>query len=129
MPPENYCESYQKTARKRLNQRLLRFCPLAREMDCDCDADIKQTREIGPWGQPIPDFEPYTLAGDFRGNGCMMHLPRLFRRFYLFQLYDDTTILGLISENNVAIHVAVGNLRMRVAVSCGTEFGRRDALI
>ena len=39
------------------------------EADCECNEDIKQMREVGPWGKPIPDFEPYMLAGDFRGNG------------------------------------------------------------
>jgi hypothetical protein len=38
-------------------------------LDCNCNEGIKQTRESGPWGVPIPDFEPYLLVGDFRGNG------------------------------------------------------------
>jgi hypothetical protein len=42
---------------------------LVSKEDCDCDADIKQMREVGPWGVRIPDFEPYILVGDFRGNG------------------------------------------------------------
>lgn len=42
---------------------------LATEKDCNCDDDIRQVRKSGPWGEPVPDFEPYTLVGDFRKNG------------------------------------------------------------
>jgi len=26
-------------------------------------------RRNGPWGEPIPDYVPYSLVGDFRKNG------------------------------------------------------------
>jgi hypothetical protein len=42
---------------------------LATAKDCNCDDDIRQMRKEGPWGQPIPDFEPFLRVGDFRQNG------------------------------------------------------------
>jgi hypothetical protein len=42
---------------------------LATEKDCDCGDDIKQVRTNGPWGESVPDYEPYMLVGDFRKNG------------------------------------------------------------
>jgi hypothetical protein len=42
---------------------------LATETECNCGDDIRQMREVGPWGKPVPDFTPYVLTGDFRRNG------------------------------------------------------------
>lgn len=42
---------------------------LATARDCNCDDDIRQMRKEGPWGQPIPDYEPFLRVGDFRQNG------------------------------------------------------------
>jgi hypothetical protein len=41
---------------------------LATENDCDCSDDIRDMREYGGWGTPIPDYQPYVLTGDFRRN-------------------------------------------------------------
>jgi hypothetical protein len=41
--------------------------PLASE--CGCDDDIAQMRMDGEGGQPMPQYEPYILRGDFNGDG------------------------------------------------------------
>jgi len=42
---------------------------IATEKDCDCDDDIRFTREKGPFGSPLPTYEPYLSVGDFNGDG------------------------------------------------------------
>ena len=42
---------------------------VATEADCACSDDIHDMRTSGPWGDPIRDYEPYVLVGDFRKNG------------------------------------------------------------
>ena len=42
---------------------------IATEQDCDCGDDIEDARAHGPYGKPLPDFQPSLLAGDFRKNG------------------------------------------------------------
>jgi hypothetical protein len=41
----------------------------ASEVDCDCAADIQDMRRAGPSGQPMPNYEPYVVVGDFNGSG------------------------------------------------------------
>lgn len=48
--------------RERANLRL------ASRADCSCNDDIDFYRRVGPWGQPIPDYDPYTIVGDFNGD-------------------------------------------------------------
>ena len=42
---------------------------LATTEDCDCDEDIKRARRMGPWGKPVPHYEPYVMVGDFNRDG------------------------------------------------------------
>ena len=41
----------------------------ARNDECDCDDDIRNMRQEGSFGRPIPNYEPYVLVGDFNGKG------------------------------------------------------------
>jgi hypothetical protein len=44
---------------------------LASDADCSCAEDIVQVRAGWPpeW-PPVPDYHPYYIVGDFRGNGA-----------------------------------------------------------
>src|SRR5208282_2936817 len=44
---------------------------LATDDDCDCWSDIKQMSAGGEgvW-KPVPDYHPYTVTGDFNGDGA-----------------------------------------------------------
>jgi hypothetical protein len=44
----------------------------AMDADCDCSDDIQQMRTGygGNW-TPYPDYHPYTVTGDFNGDGAM----------------------------------------------------------
>jgi hypothetical protein len=52
-----------------LNWMLPRDVRLATAEDCECGDDISHFRITGPWGKPIPDYEPYVEVGDFNNDG------------------------------------------------------------
>jgi hypothetical protein len=42
---------------------------VASDDDCNCADDIKEMRESGAWGKPMPTFQPYSKIGDFNHDG------------------------------------------------------------
>ena len=44
---------------------------LATDRDCSCDLDLKKIRSEGYGGRwsPVPNYHPYTVVGDFNGDG------------------------------------------------------------
>ena len=37
----------------------------ASDNDCNCADDLKEMRQQGAWGHPVPGFQPYLKVGDF----------------------------------------------------------------
>lgn len=53
---------------------------VAVDSDCDCDEDLRVYRTGSEWsGAAVPDYHPYILVGDFRGNG-VADFAVMFRR-------------------------------------------------
>lgn len=44
---------------------------LATDTDCDCQEDIKGMRSGDEAWPPATDYHPYSVSGDFRGNGIL----------------------------------------------------------
>jgi hypothetical protein len=42
----------------------------ASDNDCNCADDLKEMRQQGAWGHPLPDFQPYLKIGDFNHDGA-----------------------------------------------------------
>ena len=44
---------------------------LATDRDCNCDEDLRKIRSEGYGGRwkPVPNYHPYTVIGDFNGDG------------------------------------------------------------
>ncbi|HET7086561.1 MAG TPA: hypothetical protein VFI23_17475 [Rhizomicrobium sp.] len=38
---------------------------LSKDQDCNCKNEIDEIRRNGPWGKPIPGYQPYLQIGDF----------------------------------------------------------------
>lgn len=36
-----------------------------KDQECNCNDDIKEIRQEGLWGKPVPHYHPYLLTGDF----------------------------------------------------------------